>query len=843
MKTLKRFVMVLSAALLTACGGGGGGATGSSAPPGATVPPPPPVQAPIRTAITLNSDRGDTVGQGNTYSYSVANADIKVIPSGNHLVVEVRGDMQWSADFQTPGTDTQLKPGMYAELDSYVPNAGTAKGGLRWWGEARGCASSKGWFAIDSVTYAGSTLKSLSLRFERHCDGAGPALRGVVEFAADDKPAVAAPAAIPSDLWKPPAGFGSGSANEVIIESSAGEYVGQGKTYRYNGSNSDIFADEGIGRLNVGVRAAQEWDGTFKAMEGMPRTAVGYYPNIRSSYPIQNPMTGGMKWGGEGRGCVGVQGWYVVDAISYEAGRMTALDMRFEQRCDDHAGIMHGAVHWREFAPGAPVKTTLSAAGSWRPAAPIAASGNYMYVEGHPSGWPKYRSLNLYDSSNAVFTVTLETGFLHLDIAGAQGWSGNIQLNSPGGQLGTGAYDRLGSFTYPGSPVAGMTIVQNKYGCTTPLGWVAIDNIAYSAGKLSALDMRIEQVCDGYPVPMHAVLHWRADDPTGPAGPGAPPADAWKPPAEASTGSGNYFYADTTERNDGFGLVSKYRYTPADARIAVSESGGHLMLKVDGDERWTVDFQTMSSLKRLQPGYYDGLRRYPFHDPSRGGIDLQAGSMGCNESSGNVIVDSVSYENELLSAVQLRFEFHCERDTTGAVRGALRWSAADRSRATGPQTPIPASLWRPAAGATPASGNYVYVQSDVGEYIAHGVSTLHTPQNSQLTMSEAGGRLDMKVRFGSAIQDEWIGIFVPMDSLAQLQPGFYDNLQVFPNFNPARGGFVWYGKGIGCNEARSWVAIDSVTYVNGKMTALNARFEQHCELQAPALRGEIHWAG
>ena len=38
-----------------------------------------------------------------------------------------------------------------------------------------------------------------------------------------------------------------------------------------------------------------------------------------------------------------------------------------------------------------------------------------------------------------------------------------------------------------------------------------------------------------------------------------------------------------------------------------------------------------------------------------------------------------------------------------------------------------------------------------------------------------------------------------------------------------------------------WFVVDAVTYVGDTLTAIDLRFEQHCEGHAPALRGEIHW--
>jgi hypothetical protein len=368
---MKNYLLLLAAAALVACGGGGA----PSAPAAVALPVPAP--APTRTLVTLQSDAGDLIGQGKSYSYDMANADITVSATNNHLSVTVGGDQQWTADFQT-GEGAQLAPGMYSDLDAYVPSAGSAKAGLRWYGEGRGCSTSKGWFAIDSVTYSGGTLQSLALRFERHCDGAAPALRGTVQFALGDKPAPSQPVSpIPSDLWHAPADFGIGAGNAVYLESSAGDYVGLGKTYRYDGRNSEVWAAEAGGHVGITVHADQQWSGNFKAMASQSRMQVGYYPNLRA-FPFHNPVRGGFNWMGDGRGCSALAGWFAIDSVKYDNGVLTAIDMRFEQRCEERAATLHGAIHWIAPPAAVPVTITASAAGSWRPSAPVTAAGNYL---------------------------------------------------------------------------------------------------------------------------------------------------------------------------------------------------------------------------------------------------------------------------------------------------------------------------------------------------------------------------------------------------------------------------------------------------------------------------------
>jgi hypothetical protein len=45
--------------------------------------------------------------------------------------------------------------------------------------------------------------------------------------------------------------------------------------------------------------------------------------------------------------------------------------------------------------------------------------------------------------------------------------------------------------------------------------------------------------------------------------------------------------------------------------LYVTATDGRLAVDVDGDEQWSGDFQAMSGLERLEPGYYGDLQRYP----------------------------------------------------------------------------------------------------------------------------------------------------------------------------------------------------------------------------------------
>jgi hypothetical protein len=51
--------------------------------------------------------------------------------------------------------------------------------------------------------------------------------------------------------------------------------------------------------------------------------------------------------------------------------------------------------------------------------------------------------------------------------------------------------------------------------------------------------------------------------------------------------------------------------------VSITLSGRRLQVYVDG---WGADFEGMNTLTQLQPGYYGGLQRYPFHSEVKGGL-------------------------------------------------------------------------------------------------------------------------------------------------------------------------------------------------------------------------------
>ncbi len=91
----------------------------------------------------------------------------------------------------------------------------------------------------------------------------------------------------------------------------------------------------------------------------------------------------------------------------------------------------------------------------------------------------------------------------------------------------------------------------------------------------------------------------------------------------------------------------------------------------------------MASLRELKPGYYGELRSAEtwHHDGGVSPVMRVQGLGGCSGGDdflfalpyrGWFVIDSISYDDQSLNAIELRLEQRCE-GATGALRGKLRW--------------------------------------------------------------------------------------------------------------------------------------------------------------------------
>lgn len=663
-------------------------ANDATGPPPPVVPPPTNLWKPqgITPAtddyVYLESEPGDYIGAGANYLYTGVTALMTVTAANARVSVGIRGNEAWVGDFQAMSSVSSLEVGFYPDVQGY-PSHNPTKGGLQWSGESRTCSTVTGWFVVDSVTYDGGTLTAIKLRFEQFCGDSIGALRGEIHWDASDITSPPGPVVPPpAGLWQPAASVTPDTGNYVYLESEPGDFIGQGRNYLYTPIESLLTADAEGARLTVSVNGDEYWDGTFQAMNILSRLEVGYYSDLRR-FPFHNPVKGGLSWSGEHRGCNTLTGWFVIDDVTYDGTTLMAIELRFEQHCDGIEAPLNGEVRWdANDTTGPPGPVVPPPAGLWEPAQGITPdAGNYVYLESEPGDHIGQGHSYLYTPAASHLSIADTGASLSVSIDGNEQWEGNFVGMNSLSRLEVGYYGEL----QRSSPVnGGLSWFREGRGCSTLTGWFVIDDVTYDGNTLMAIDLRFEQHCKGDGPALNGEVHWDANDTTVPRPVVPPPPGLWEPAQGITPDTGNYVYLESEPR-DFIGAGGTYLYTPANSVLMIDAQGAFLTVSIDGDERWKGTFVGMNSLSRLEIGYYGGLRRWPFHNPVRGGLTWSGEHRGCNRLTGWFVIDELTYDGNVLMAIDLRFEQHCEGGEP-ALNGEVHWEANDTSQ-TGHNNP------------------------------------------------------------------------------------------------------------------------------------------------------------
>ena len=139
-----------------------------------------------RTRLVMNSDSGDYIGGGGTYSYTPENALIAAggTRRGVGFGLDAANGDDWSGSF-SPADGDIIAPGRYtgATRDAF---RGTGPG-IEVTGNGRGCNEIEGEFTVHEATFdPDGRMRSIALDFVQHCEGGAPALRGTFEYRAGD---------------------------------------------------------------------------------------------------------------------------------------------------------------------------------------------------------------------------------------------------------------------------------------------------------------------------------------------------------------------------------------------------------------------------------------------------------------------------------------------------------------------------------------------------------------------------------------------------------------------------------------------------------------------------------
>ena len=467
---------------------------------------PPPGSTPeTGTYLYLASDTGDYIGQGQTYLYTLADALIPVTQSGLNLSFPIEGDESWGATFAAPNSLTRPEAGYYPNLTRY-PFHDPAVGGFSFSGEGRGCNTLTAWVIVDSITYVGGELEDVTLRFEQHCEGGTPALRGKLHWNANDTPPPPDPE--PAPAWQPPPGSTPETGTYLYLASDPGDYIGQGQSYLYTLADSLIDVTHNGGLVHLNLSGDEGWTADFKLPQDYSEAQVGYFPDLQR-YPFHNPVKGGLSFFGEGRGCNTLTGWFVIDSIAYEAGALQDITLRFEQHCEGATPALRGKLHWNA-ADGPLPPPDPGPPPAWQPPpGSTPETGTYVYLASDPGDYIGQGLTYLYTAPSEI-TVTQNAGLISLGInSGTADWTGSFKVPQSYSKAEAGYYPDLQRYPFHNPVKGGLSFSGNGRGCNTLSGWFVIDSISYARNNvLQEVTLRFEQHCEGGAPALRGKLHW-----------------------------------------------------------------------------------------------------------------------------------------------------------------------------------------------------------------------------------------------------------------------------------------------------------------------------------------------
>ena len=141
------------------------------------------------TSLSMTSDSGDYIGQGQTYLYTPTDGTFNAQVGINNNSVSIffntpTFDHFWFLDFAAPN-GAPVTPGTYLNATRY-PFQETSVPGLAVGGDGRGCNMLTGSFQVLQAVYGpANTLVAFEAIFEQHCEGFAPALRGQIRYNAN----------------------------------------------------------------------------------------------------------------------------------------------------------------------------------------------------------------------------------------------------------------------------------------------------------------------------------------------------------------------------------------------------------------------------------------------------------------------------------------------------------------------------------------------------------------------------------------------------------------------------------------------------------------------------------
>jgi hypothetical protein len=271
-------------------------------------------------------------------------------------------------------------------------------------------------------------------------------------------------------------------------------------------------------------------------------------------------------------------------------------------------------------------------------------------------------------------------------------------------------------------------------------------------------------------------------------------------------------YSFKSQAGDRVGAGEAGTYRAPSATITATGPAAAIDISVvSGDEWWAIRLVAPRG-QVLRPGVYRKVERPVFGVGHAAGLDVSGNGRTCDRVFGEFTVDQLKIEpSGSIAVLDADFVQRCDHASAPELRGTVHYRAGPLS--------------------------YQF-DSDPGDHIGRGEHKSYTNSTAGFLLS--GTTALVRIRVSELDGDSWDMELGPPAG-QRLQVGEYTRAERGAPDDKSRPSFYVSGTGRACETTGSFRISKLVADGTGDVKALAVSFEQRCEGQAPALRGEIHY--
>ncbi|WP_144395390.1 PKD domain-containing protein [Pleionea sediminis] len=139
-----------------------------------------------------------------------------------------------------------------------------------------------------------------------------------------------------------------------LMESASGDYIGQGRRWFYDESNSTIGISRNYDKgVSLNINGDSWWSADFAAPGDAELTVGLYDPATR--FPFQDADDAGLSISGDGRGCNRSYGSFEVSSMVWDGQSPVSFRATYEQHCESmSAPLLSGEIAYNSLHPSVP---------------------------------------------------------------------------------------------------------------------------------------------------------------------------------------------------------------------------------------------------------------------------------------------------------------------------------------------------------------------------------------------------------------------------------------------------------------------------------------------------------